>query len=298
MKLSSILHLHHSWRLALTLGLSLLLLACTPISQPADEATSTDATVITETTPVTATATVSPTTALTATAPITDSTTTTTTTPIPNLSATEQQLVDQAMTLVATESGVAVAELTLTSMEAVEWPDSSLGCPQPDTMYMQVITPGYQITLTAADGTVYDVHTGSDANVPMLLCTPAAGEPSAETPQNTVELAGVLTGTVTYLQRIALPAGSVINVELQDVSRADAVATVLATQTITTAGENVPIAFELTYDPGRIEERFSYAVRAQIFMDGALRWTSTERYAVLTRGNPTTGLEVVVMPTQ
>ena len=167
MKLSSILHLHHSWRLAITWGLSLLLLACAPMSQPADEATSTDATVITDTTPVTATATVSPTTALTATATITNSTTTTTTTPIPDLSATEQQLVDQAMTLVATESGVAVAELTLTSMEAVEWPDSSLGCPQPDTMYMQVITPGYQITLTAADG---QCMMYIRAATPMCLC--------------------------------------------------------------------------------------------------------------------------------
>lgn len=294
MKLSSILHLHHVWRLALTLSLSLLLLACVPVGQPVDEATSTDATVITDTTPVTPTGTVSATTALTATATITDSTTTS----IPDLSATEQQLVEQAMTLVATESGGAATELTLTSMAAVEWPDSSLGCPQPDTMYMQVITPGFQITLTAANGTVYDVHTGSDANVPMLLCTPAAGEPSAETPQNTVELAGVLTGTVTYLQRIALPAGSVINVELQDVSRADAAAAVLATQTITTTGENVPIAFELTYDPGQIEERITYAVRARILINGVLRWTSTERYAVLTRGNPTTGLEVIVMPTQ
>ena len=296
MKLSSILHPHQARRLALILGLSLLLLACAPMSQPADEATSTDAPVSADTTIVTPTDTVSPTTALTATATITDSTTTTTT--IPDLSATEQQLVEQAMNLVATESGVAATELTLISMAAVEWPDSSLGCPQPDTMYMQVITPGFQITLTAANGTVYDVHTGSDANVPMLLCTPAAGEPSTETPQNTVELAGVLTGTVTYLQRIALPAGSVINVELQDVSRADAAAAVLATQTITTTGENVPIAFALTYDPGQIEERFTYAVRARILIDGVLRWTSTERYAVLTSGNPTTGLEVIVMPTQ
>lgn len=294
MQLSSILHPHLARRSAIMLGLSLLLLACAPISQPADEATSTDATVSVDTTPVTPTDTVSPTTALTATTTITDSTTT----PIADLTTTEQQLVEQAMILVATESGVAATELTLTSMEAVEWPDSSLGCPQPDTMYMQVITPGYQITLTDATGTVYDVHTGSNANVPMLLCTPAAGEPSGETPQTTVELSGILTGTVTYLQRIALPAGSVINVELQDVSRADAAAAVLATQTFTTAGENVPIAFALTYDPGRIEERFSYAVRAQIFIDGVLRWTSTERYAVLTRGNPTTGLEVVVMPTQ
>jgi len=30
------------------------------------------------------------------------------------------------------------------------WPDASLGCPKPDTMYAQVETPGYLIELEAA----------------------------------------------------------------------------------------------------------------------------------------------------
>jgi uncharacterized lipoprotein YbaY len=109
---------------------------------------------------------------------------------------------------------------------------------------------------------------------------------------------GVLTGTVNYLQRIALPPASVIEVHLEDVSRADAPAQVLASQTITTAGENVPIPFMLTYDPAQIDPRFTYGLRVRITTGGELRWINTEHIAVLTGGAPTTGVEVIVQPVQ
>lgn len=107
---------------------------------------------------------------------------------------------------------------------------------------------------------------------------------------------GVLTGTVTYRQRIALPAGSVISVQLQDVSKQDVAATVVASQTITTTGENVPIPFTLTYDPAQIDAKFTYALSVRITIDGQLAWLNTERYAVLTNGAPTSGVEVNVQP--
>ena len=46
-----------------------------------------------------------------------------------------------------------------------------------------------------------------------------------------------VTGTLTYLPRIALPDDAVVNVQLQEVSRADAPATVLAEQEFVTEGE-------------------------------------------------------------
>jgi uncharacterized lipoprotein YbaY len=109
---------------------------------------------------------------------------------------------------------------------------------------------------------------------------------------------GVLTGTVTYRQRMALPPGSVVEVQLQDVSKADAVAEVIASQTITTTGENVPIPFTLTYDPAQIDPRYTYALSVHVTVDGQLRWRNAERYVVLTRGAPMTGAEVVVQPAQ
>ncbi|MBX3012741.1 MAG: YbaY family lipoprotein [Caldilineaceae bacterium] len=108
----------------------------------------------------------------------------------------------------------------------------------------------------------------------------------------------VLTGTVTYLQRIALPAGAVIEVQLQDVSKQDVAATVMASQTITTSGENVPIPFALTYDPAQIDERFTYALSARITVEGQLRWINTDHIAVLTQGAPMTDVEVLVRPAQ
>ncbi len=107
-----------------------------------------------------------------------------------------------------------------------------------------------------------------------------------------------LTGTIMYLQRVALPAGAVIDVQLQDVSKMDVAATVIASQVITTSGENVPIPFELAYDPAQIDERFTYALSVRITIDGELAWINTERYAVLTNGAPASGVEVMVQSAQ
>jgi hypothetical protein len=40
----------------------------------------------------------------------------------------------------------------------VQWSDTSLGCPRPDQVYAQVMTPGYLFTLAVDDAT-YNVHT-------------------------------------------------------------------------------------------------------------------------------------------
>ena len=55
----------------------------------------------------------------------------------------------------------------LFNANAVEWPDASLGCPQVDVTYAQVITPGYQIQLEA-NGQVYTFHT--DETDQVILC--------------------------------------------------------------------------------------------------------------------------------
>jgi hypothetical protein len=64
----------------------------------------------------------------------------------------------------AQQSGASPDQIKLISMEAVEWNDASLGCPQPGFMYAQVITPGYKIILEA-QGQQYEYHTDQKANV-------------------------------------------------------------------------------------------------------------------------------------
>lgn len=60
---------------------------------------------------------------------------------------TSNQATDLACTVLADELGCTVDDLQVLEVESVEWSDSSLGCAQPGMMYMQVITPGYRITL-------------------------------------------------------------------------------------------------------------------------------------------------------
>jgi uncharacterized lipoprotein YbaY len=102
-----------------------------------------------------------------------------------------------------------------------------------------------------------------------------------------------VTGTVTYRERMALPANAVVQVSLQDISRADAPAVVLGEQTIETGGRQVPIPFAIPYDAATIDQRMTYAVRARITVDGQLMFTSTTANLVITRGHPT-DVEIVV----
>jgi uncharacterized lipoprotein YbaY len=106
-----------------------------------------------------------------------------------------------------------------------------------------------------------------------------------------------VTGTVTYLQRIALPPNAVVEVTLQEVSRLDAAAVTVADQKIPAAGQQVPIPFTLSYDAGQINPRYTYVVRAKITVEGQMRWTSSTAYRVITQGNPST-VEIQVEPVQ
>jgi hypothetical protein len=67
------------------------------------------------------------------------------------------QLVAQARADLAQRLGQSAQSFQLTRAEAVEWPDSSLGCPKPGFMYSQVVTSGYLIVLEA-NGKQYEYH--------------------------------------------------------------------------------------------------------------------------------------------
>lgn len=96
-----------------------------------------------------------------------------------------------------------------------------------------------------------------------------------------------VTGTVSYQERMSLPPGAEVTVKLVDVSWADAPAPVLAEQTLIVAQNQVPIPFELLFDPTEIDTRFTYAVQARIEIDGELMFISDIQYPVLTQGHPT-----------
>jgi uncharacterized lipoprotein YbaY/membrane-bound inhibitor of C-type lysozyme len=105
--------------------------------------------------------------------------------------------------------------------------------------------------------------------------------------------AGSVMGTVTYLQRMALPPTAVIQVQLLDVSLADAPSKVIAEDKITLGDRQVPVPFELKFDPAAIDPKHAYSVSAKIMVDGELRFISDQSHLVLTRSNPNK-VEIVV----
>ena len=106
-----------------------------------------------------------------------------------------------------------------------------------------------------------------------------------------------VTGTVTYLQRIALPPDALMTVQIEDVSLADAPAEVIGEQVIATDGAQVPIPFEVPYDTGEIEENHNYSLRVRIEDgNGNLLFINDTNVPVISGGNPTQDIEVIVVP--
>ena len=93
-----------------------------------------------------------------------------------------------------------------------------------------------------------------------------------------------------------MPPNAVIEVKLQDVSKADAPATVIAEQKISAEGKQVPIPFELKFDPAKIDPKGRYTVSARITVNGQLRFVSDQAHPVLAHGNAASGVEIVVKP--
>ncbi len=87
----------------------------------------------------------------------------------PPVSKTED-VVAAAQAYLAEELSVDLDRIEAVSVEPVEWPDTSLGCPEPGEAYLQVITPGYRIILEA-DEKRYRVHTDQDGEA-IRICEP------------------------------------------------------------------------------------------------------------------------------
>ncbi|MEB3211114.1 MAG: YbaY family lipoprotein [Leptolyngbyaceae bacterium] len=107
--------------------------------------------------------------------------------------------------------------------------------------------------------------------------------------------AKTLTGTVTYRQRIALSPDAVLEVRLLDISRQDAAAETLATITVPTAGQQVPLAFQLGYHSEQILPGRTYGLQARIWVGGELQYISTSVNPVFD-ADPQTPTEIVVDP--
>lgn len=123
----------------------------------------------------------------------------------------------------------------------------------------------------------------------VLLALAACGsdEQALVPPAGSAEEAGVarIEGEVFYRERIMIPPDSTVEVQLEDISRADAPATVVESVAFR-AGGGPPYAFSIEYDPASIDTRMRYALRARITSPADdLLFTNTE-YIDPFGGNP------------
>ena len=57
------------------------------------------------------------------------------------------QIAEAARGKLAADLGIPIEDIAVEAVEDVDWPDASLGLPEPGQMYIQMITPGFRITL-------------------------------------------------------------------------------------------------------------------------------------------------------
>ena len=96
---------------------------------------------------------------------------------------------------------------------------------------------------------------------------------------------GMVGGTATYRERLALSPDAVFEAVLEDISLADAPAQPLGRTRIDAPGQ-VPIRFAIAYDPARIDSRRSYLVRATIRVGGRLAFTTDRITRPFVDGRP------------
>ena len=100
-----------------------------------------------------------------------------------------------------------------------------------------------------------------------------------------------VNGTVSYRERLILPADSVIVVRLEDVTRGQAYPDVVAEQRIVPNSAAVT-QFSLPYQYGSVNPNATYVVNAWIEQGGRILFRNNKVYQVLTKTAPTTNIHV------
>lgn len=126
-----------------------------------------------------------------------------------------------------------------------------------------------------------------NAAVSTATATPVPAPPTA-TPQ----MANV-TGRLLIRERIALPAGTVVEAQLLDLSQSPP--TVLDEYVVTTTGEQAPFPFVLRYAVNSINPAALYAVDARVVLNGEDHWVAPELTAVISGNAPREGVMIVLV---
>jgi uncharacterized lipoprotein YbaY len=130
-----------------------------------------------------------------------------------------------------------------------------------------------------ADGGIYEFAPVAGAERPSPASGTEKGEPPVTADEAVAAPAGApsIQGTATYRERMALPPEAVLEATLEDVSRADAPAAVIARTRLSSPG-NPPFRFEIAYEPSVIQANHSYVVRVRFLIGERLLRVIQERW--------------------
>jgi hypothetical protein len=119
-----------------------------------------------------------------------------------------QSLVDLARVNLAQRLGVEPEAVGVQGIEETKFADASLGVPEPDKLYAQVVTPGYVIEL-AVEGQVYEYHASDER---LVFAPQEGGKPQASI---TIQGVQVTAGEQIVVHgRSTLPDGTCLGSEL------------------------------------------------------------------------------------
>jgi putative lipoprotein len=120
----------------------------------------------------------------------------------------------------------------------------------------------------------------------------------------TVALAGcgrstnraAITGVIAHTHPMTLPVGYVVTIQIEDTTKADAPAKKIAEQVIKSQGVELPMPFEVIYDPGKINANHTYSMRVKVEDNaGKMLYANNTSVLVITHGNPTQNVVVIVV---
>jgi uncharacterized lipoprotein YbaY len=114
--------------------------------------------------------------------------------------------------------------------------------------------------------------------------------------QQTPAANATVMGTVNKRDRKALAPSDTIEVRLVDKSSPDQP---VGEQDIHAGGKQLPLPFEIQFNPDQIDSSKVYLIQVQIVKSsGDVLYTASAEYPVITQGNPTSNVDVFVEPVQ
>ncbi len=94
---------------------------------------------------------------------------------IPTSSGSQRSADQAAQNALAANLNIQSSLIQVSSVAAVDWPDSCLGVQDPGKACAMIVTPGYKIILTA-NGRNYEVHTNNNGSSVKLIPNPASSQ--------------------------------------------------------------------------------------------------------------------------